>query len=85
MSISGLLFYLWVYTEIDETLTGIEVQNKTINELHNSIEELNGEIARLERVDRITSIARKKLDMVVAHPETIVVYVDSFVSLDNND
>jgi cell division protein FtsL len=85
MSIAGLLVYLWIYTEIDETLIGIEVQNATITELNNSINELNGEIARLARVDRISSIARQRLDMVVAHPETVVVYINSSEILDAND
>ncbi|MBT5748398.1 MAG: hypothetical protein HOI40_03660, partial [Candidatus Marinimicrobia bacterium] len=31
--ISCLIIYLWVYTEIDETLLAIEIQNSTANEL----------------------------------------------------
>ncbi len=85
VSIAGLLVYLWIYTEIDEALIGIEVQNGTVTELNNSIEELNGEIAGLARVDRITSIAREKLNMVVAHPETVVVYVNASEMLDADD
>ena len=85
MSIAGLLVYLWIYTEIDETLIRIEVQNATVAELNNTIDELNGEIARLARVDRISSIARAKLGMVVAHPETVVVYIESFDMLDAGD
>ncbi len=85
LSIAGLLVYLWVYTEIDETLVSIEVQNGTVNELRNSIEELNSEIARLSRVDRITSLAKEKLDMVVAHPETVAVYIDPSEILDADD
>lgn len=85
LSIAGLLIYLWVYTEIDETLVSIEVQNGTVKEIRNSIEELNGEIARLGRVDRITSLAREKLGMVVAHPETVFVYVDPEALLEADD
>ena len=37
-----LIVYLWVYTEIDETLA-IEIQNSTV-ELQNVIHELNNQI-----------------------------------------
>lgn len=76
MSISGLLIYLWVYTEVDETLMEIEIQHTTVNELHNNIEELKSEIGLLNRVDRITYIARQDLGMVIAQPETVIVYID---------
>ena len=36
LSISGLIVYLWVYTEIDETMLAIEVQNQVTKELDNS-------------------------------------------------
>ena len=76
MSIMGLIGYLWVYTEIDETLVAIEVQKATLAELNNSIKELQNNIALLERVDRITETARKGLGMVFASPETISVYIE---------
>ena len=31
--ITSLIIYLWVYTEIDETLLAIEIQNSTASEL----------------------------------------------------
>ena len=36
--ISCLIMYLWVYTEIDETLLAIEIQNSTAKELQNGIQ-----------------------------------------------
>lgn len=78
-SIGGLILYLWIYTEIDETLMAIEMQKSTMSELDNSIIELKSEIARLYRVDRITAFAREKLGMVVAEPESIFVLVDPVV------
>ena len=33
LSIAGLIFYLWVYTEIDETMLAIEIQNQVAKEL----------------------------------------------------
>ena len=75
-SIIGLIAYLWVYTEIDETLIAIELQKATREELNNSIKDLQNDIALLGRVDRITDKARKDLGMVFATPETISVYID---------
>ncbi len=48
MSIMGLLGYLWVYTEIDETLLAIELQKATMDELNNGIKELQNDIVLLE-------------------------------------
>ena len=76
-SIGGLIIYLWVYTEIDETMMAIEIQRSTLSELNNSMKELKSDISRLNRVDRITSFARKELGMVVAHPESIIIHVDA--------
>ena len=76
MSIVGLIGYLWVYTEIDETLIAIELQKATLDELNNGIKELQNDIALLERVDRITETARKDLGMVFASPETISVFIE---------
>ncbi len=75
-SIGGLIVYLWVYTEIDETMVAIEIQKSTIMELNNSLKEQHSDIARLNRVDRITSVAKDKLGMVIAQPESIAIYVE---------
>ncbi len=75
-SIGGLIIYLWVYTEIDETMVAIEIQKTTFLELNNTVKELKSKIESLNRFDRITSVARKELGMVVAQPESITVFVD---------
>ena len=75
-SIVGLISYLWVYTEIDETLIAIELQKATREELNNNIKDLQNDIALLGRVDRVTDKARKELGMVFATPETISVYIN---------
>ena len=75
-SIVGLISYLWVYTEIDETLIAIELQKATREELNNTIKDLQNDIALLGRVDRVTDKARKELGMVFATPETISVYIN---------
>ena len=76
MSISGLLFYLWVYTEIDETLLAIEIQNSTANELKNVNNELQSEIESLSRPDVIARKARQELNMVYTQPETLRITLD---------
>tara|TARA_B100001769_G_C21690182_1_gene381584 strand:+ start:150 stop:485 length:336 start_codon:yes stop_codon:yes gene_type:complete len=76
LSIAGLLMYLWIYTEIDETVINIETQKQVALELKNSIDELEIEISKLSRGDRISYVARTELNMIPAKPETIMIYID---------
>ena len=76
LSISGLIIYLWVYTEIDETMLAIEVQNQVTKELDNSLKELKMEVVNLSRSDRISSVARNELNMVPAEPETLIIFIN---------
>ena len=76
LSIAGLIMYLWIYTEIDQTVINIETQKEVSKELKNSLNELEIEISRLSRGDRISRVARIELDMVPAKPETIMIYID---------
>ncbi|MEC9006851.1 MAG: hypothetical protein VX731_01870, partial [Candidatus Neomarinimicrobiota bacterium] len=76
LSIAGLIIYLWIYTEIDQTVINIESQKQVSKELRNSLSELEIEISRLSRGDRISRVARTELDMVPAKPETIMIYID---------
>ena len=76
LSISGLIIYLWVYTEIDETMLAIEVQNQVTKELDNSLKELKMEVLNLSRSDRISSVARNELKMVPAEPETLMIFIN---------
>lgn len=72
----GLLVYLWVYNEINITVSEVSSLDKISSSLENDTKMLANTIARLERIDRITGIARDQLGMVTAAPETVVVYVD---------
>ena len=76
LSISGLIIYLWVYTEIDETMLAIEVQNEVTKELDNSLKELKMEVLNLSRSERISSVARNELNMVPAEPETLMIFIN---------
>ena len=71
-----LIVYLWVYTEIDETLLAIEIQNSTAEELQNVIHELNNQIESLKRADIIAKRAENELKMVFTEPETLRVRID---------
>ena len=74
--ISCLIFYLWVYTEIDETLLAIEIQNSTASELTNELQELKSEIESLSRPDVIAKRARAELNMVFTEPETLLISIN---------
>ena len=72
--IASLIVYLWVYTEIDETLLAIELQSSTLAELQNSIQKLKSEIELLNRVDIIAKKAKNELNMVFTEPETLRIH-----------
>ena len=59
--ITCLILYLWVYTEIDETILAIEIQSSTAEELQNTIHKLKSEIESLSRADVIAKKAPVKL------------------------
>jgi cell division protein FtsB len=75
--ISCLIFYLWVYTEIDETLLAIEIQNSTAKELQNEVNELQSKIESLSRPDVIARKAREELNMVFTQPETLQIVIQT--------
>ena len=74
--ISCLIIYLWVYTEIDETILSIEIQNSTAEELQNTIGKLKSDIESLSRPDVIAKRAGKELNMVFTQPETLLIAVN---------
>ena len=76
LSIGGLIAYLWVYTEVDENMLGIEIQTQVVNELQNTVQELKMDIANLSSSARISSFARNELNMIPAEPETLTIYIE---------
>ena len=76
LSVTGLLIYLWVYNEIILTEKGNVGLRKTKEALLEDNNRLEGNIARLMRVDRITFIAEKELNLVTPVPETLVVFIE---------
>jgi len=75
--IASLIIYLWVYTEIDETILAIEIQNSTVLELQNNIDEIKNDIESLNRADVIARKAKKDLGMVFTEPETLRIKIDN--------
>ena len=72
--ISCLIIYLWVYTEIDETLLFTEIQIATVRELENEIYEIKNSIESLNRADAIAKRAKRELNMVFTDPETLNIF-----------
>ena len=77
ISIGGLIAYLWVYTEVDENMLGIEVQTQVVKGLQNTVKELKMDIANLSSSARISSFARNELNMIPAEPETLMIYIEN--------
>ncbi|MCK4903974.1 MAG: hypothetical protein KAS35_04725, partial [Candidatus Marinimicrobia bacterium] len=75
-AISGLIAYLWIYSEVDETLKELEIRQSAVVELNDEINNLKDNIEYLLRVDVLTSRAKNDLGMVFTTPETIAIYVD---------
>jgi cell division protein FtsB len=75
-TISGLIAYLWISSEVDETLKELEIQQAAVVNLNNDIGNLKDDIEYLERVDVLTARAKNELGMVFTAPETIAIYVD---------
>ena len=72
-SLVCLIFYLWIFKYIDESMLAIEIQNTTARELKNEIGELKNKIEKLSRSDVITYKAKEDLGMIVAVPETLII------------
>ena len=78
LSIVGLITYLWVYTEVDESMLSIEIQIQVEKELQNTVQELKMDIAQLSGSSRISNFARNELNMIPAEPETLTIYINKF-------
>lgn len=77
MALGGLVMYLWVYTEVDDSLYTLEIQKKTVQKLSDDIQFIQSEIDALSKPDVISQRAKEKWGMVFARPETISVHINS--------
>ncbi len=76
LSIGGLVLYLWVYTEIDDSLYSLDFQRETVEELKNDIHLLQSEIDALSKPDVIARKARMNWGMIFAKPESISIHIN---------
>lgn len=81
--ISGSIAYIWIYSEVDETLTELAIQQATVVALNDEISNLKDDIEYLLRVDVLTARAKNELGMVFTAPETIAIYVDKSTFYNN--
>ena len=81
-SIICLILYLWIFKEIDESILSIEIQNATARSLKNEIDVIKNDLEKLSRADVITSKAKNELNMVIAAPETLVVFMNKVLASD---
>jgi len=77
VALGGLVIYLWVYTEIDDSLYALDIQNKTVQRLSDDIQSVKSKIDALSKPDVISQRAKEKWGMVFAQPETISVHINS--------
>jgi len=82
VAISGLIAYLWISSEVDETLNELQIQQVTVVDLNNEIGNLKDDIEYFQRVDVLTARAKNELGMVFTAPETIAIYVDESTLLE---
>ena len=82
-AITGLIAYLWIYSEVDETLNDLEKHQLAVTELNDDINNLRDNIEYYARVDILTARAKNELGMVFTTPETIAIYVDEKSLIDN--
>jgi cell division protein FtsL len=73
--VSAAIAYLWIYNQNDVVAADVVEKQVQIMELENTNRELQVTIDQLSQIDRITSIARTQLGMVVPPAESLIVYL----------
>jgi len=82
----GFTIYVWVHNETKLIERNNLILLKTKHLLIEENRKLNGNIASLMRVDRITRIAEKELGLITPSPEKLVIVLnnDSFKKYKND-
>jgi cell division protein FtsL len=70
------ILHLYLMNEIKETQYKVDAIRNNITRIQQSIIDIDSEIARLSRADRITYIARHQLNMVITDPGIDVVVIE---------
>lgn len=73
--VSVAIGYLWIYNQTDMAAASLIEKQELIQEMENTNRELQVTIDQLSQIDRITSIARTQLGMVVPQAESLIVYL----------
>ena len=73
--VSTAIAYLWIYNQNDVVALDLVEKQRIIMELENTNRELQVTIDQLAQIDRITSIARSQLGMVVPPAESLIIYL----------
>ena len=66
-----MIGYVWLNNEVTATLNDISALSKELSKNQTALNLLDAEIAQLTRSDRITEMARNKLNMVFPDPEPV--------------
>ncbi len=73
--VSTAIAYLWIYNRTDVVATRLAEARQTLAVLENENRELQASIDNLARMERITRIARTRLQMHLPAAESLIVYL----------
>ncbi|UCH63745.1 MAG: cell division protein FtsL [Fidelibacterota bacterium] len=73
--VSAAISYLWIYNQTDMAVKSLIEKKEQILEMENINRELQVTIDQLSQIDRITGIARLRLEMVIPPAESLIVYL----------
>ena len=73
--VSTAIGYLWIYNQTDVVATRLAETRQTLAVLENENRELQATIDNLARMERITRIARTRLQIHLPAAESMIVYL----------
>ncbi len=73
--VSTAIAYLWTYNQTDVLAARLAESRQTLAMLENENRELQASIDNLARMERITRIARRQLQMHSPAAESLIVYL----------
>lgn len=73
--VSAAIGYLWIYNQTDVVAALLAEARQTVAVLENENRELQASIDNLARMERITRIARTRLQMHLPAAESMIVYL----------
>ena len=73
--VSAGISYLWIYNQTDVAAAELTGKKEQVLEIENTNRELQATVDQLSQIDRITGIARTRLEMVIPPAESLIVYL----------